>query len=316
MGTVGSLARGRRNARGVAALTGLLLLWAGYAFSQAPAPREVKLEIASTADWTPTGIELGPEDALTIDAEPAQTPGGGAMSADGFHGFDSERNTTGNFDGLPAPDLPLAALIGRVGSGPIFQVGTHYQAKASKPGPLNLRWNLDPRWRPTPEMVGREIFFLVTIRHEPAVRDPDPDDHPDPDPGPGNQSPTITTATDGNLVEEHPPKTDVALAPPKKANPKIPSPPPKGKRPPGTAWLLPGLALLLVAAAAAGVIVQRVSRARTVKRTRALLGVSPSLELAEDSGAGDDLPAEGPAASLRARIDPGLAHMEEGSEDG
>jgi hypothetical protein len=309
MGSVGPLARGWRSALGVGALTGFLLLWAGLAFAQDAAPREVKLEIRSTADWTPTGIELGPGDALTIDAEPAAFPGGGTVSADGFHGFDNERHTTGNFDGLPAPDLPLAALIGRVGAGPIFQVGAHYQAKASEPGPLNLRWNLNLRWKPTPEMVGGEgMFFRVAIRHEPAAPVPDPD--PDPDDDSGNESTVNTASTDGNVIVEDRP------APPRKGKATIPRPVASGKRSSGTPWLLPGLATLLLAAGAGGLSLQRMSRARTVKRTRALLALSPSLDLGEGACRGGSLPAEGPAASLRARLEEGAARCVEGGEDG
>jgi hypothetical protein len=75
-----------------------------------------------------------------------------------------------------------------------------------------------------------------------------------------------------------------------------------------------GLAVLLLSAAA--IALQRRSRARAVERTRALLGLSPSLDLAEGKCGGDDLPAEGPAATLRARLEPGVAHFEEGSGDG
>lgn len=47
-----------------------------------------------------------------------------------------------------------------------------------------------------------------------------------------------------------------------------------------------------------------------------MVGLSPSLDLAQGHCDVDDLPAEGPAASLRARLEEGAAYMEEGDEHG
>jgi hypothetical protein len=75
-----------------------------------------------------------------------------------------------------------------------------------------------------------------------------------------------------------------------------------------------GAALLVLAAAALSV--QRLRRRQTLKRTRALLSLSPSLDLGEGACRGGSLPADGPAASLRARLEEGAIRSVEGGEDG
>lgn len=289
-----------------AGVAAALLGWSAIVAGQAREPREVKLEILASAEWTPAGIDVQPDDSLDIEAEPAGTAGGAAIPPDGIP-VSPTHIPTGRPEDLPAPDLPFSALIGRIGSGPIFLVGAHYQVKATSAGPLHLRWN-----RRLVRSHGVGPYFLVTVRHEPApVEDIDDDDD-----GTGNDVATNLVETDGNVVEDRPVETVVASPRPRRDEPAVQRPPARGEESSGTAWLVPGLVLLLLAAVAAGLTLRRVSRARTVERTRALLGVSPSLDLSEGSCRGDDLPAEGPAASLRARLEPGAAHMEEGSEHG
>jgi hypothetical protein len=75
-----------------------------------------------------------------------------------------------------------------------------------------------------------------------------------------------------------------------------------------------GAALLVLAAAA--VSMQRWRRRRTLKRTRSLLALSPSLDLGEGACRGGSLPADGPAASLRARLEEGAMLCSEGGGDG
>jgi hypothetical protein len=77
-----------------------------------------------------------------------------------------------------------------------------------------------------------------------------------------------------------------------------------------------GVAALLLALAAAGVGVQRWRRRKLVKRTRSLLALSPKLDLGEGACRGGSLPADGPAASLRARLEEGAIRCVEGGEDG
>jgi hypothetical protein len=65
------------------------------------------------------------------------------------------------------------------------------------------------------------------------------------------------------------------------------------------------LAAVLLALVAGGVGMQRWRHRRLVDRTRARLSVSPSLDLGEGECRGGGRPAEGPAASLRARLEEG-----------
>jgi len=77
-----------------------------------------------------------------------------------------------------------------------------------------------------------------------------------------------------------------------------------------------GIAALLLALAAAGIGVQRWRHRKLVERTRSLLALSPSLDLGEGACRGGSLPADGPAASLRARLEEGAIRSFGGGEDG
>ncbi|HYJ83210.1 MAG TPA: hypothetical protein VEW26_10260, partial [Allosphingosinicella sp.] len=133
----------------------------------------------------------------------------------------------------------------------------------------------------------------------------------------GNAISTNIVVADGNVIVEDRPPPPVVVSPAPRRDNAASRLAPAAEQPWATAALLSGLALiLLLAALALALTLRRMGRARTVKRTRAMLGVSPSLDLAEGRCEGDDLSAEGPAASLRTRLDPGAAHMEEGDEHG
>jgi hypothetical protein len=77
-----------------------------------------------------------------------------------------------------------------------------------------------------------------------------------------------------------------------------------------------GLAALLLVLAAAAIAVQRARRRKLVNRTRSLLALSPSLDLGDGACRGGSLPADGPAASLRSRLEEGAMRCGEGGEDG
>lgn len=310
MGILGPLAgrwrRGRARSAVRAALAIALLCWAAPASAQAPGPREVELDIVAGEDWAATGIDVRPGDSLSMEAGEA-TLSGDPMSPDGLADISS--------DNVIEPKLPYAALIGRIGGGPVFLVGARYEDKMTAAGPLQLRWNLR-LLHSDPTHASLPAVYVVYVRHTP-VRPPDPKEDK------GNP-----TATDPDSSEENVP---VAKAPVEAV--VQPRAPPRRSRAPGMAqrdgpsgpapslfsaagsWLL-GLAILLLAAGAGGLALRRGARARRVERTRATLGVSPSLDLAEGRCGDDDLPAEGPAASLRARLDEGIAHEREGSGHG
>jgi hypothetical protein len=310
MGILGPLAgqwwsRVRARSAVRAGLAIAALGWAAIVSAQTAAPREVKLEIAASLDWASTGIAVGPGDTIVIEAGPAQVAGGAVVSPDGVSGPGAIVENV-SVEGRPAPDLPYAALIGRIGGGPAFFVGSHYRVEARDTGPLELRWNF-----PEASWLGEAPFFPIVLRHGPVIVITGDDL--------GNRSATDGIATGASVIPENRPVETVA-APPRRRVAKA-EPTPVVEAPKMMAWLLPGLALLLLLLllipAGTGVAVQRAGRARTVARTRALLALSPALDLAEgEAGAADDLPADGPAASLRARLDPGTARMTEGGVDG
>jgi hypothetical protein len=304
MGILGLPARTWLGARSAvrAALAIALLCWAALAFaqnSQDSGTRSIGLDILAGENWTPTGIEVRPEDTLSIWATDALTPKG-PISPDGMP------DSTG--DNVVDSNLPHAALIGRIGEGPTFLVGKYFEKKMDATGPLRLRWNL----LKGPYANSAPWVFAVELVHKPApVRDPDD--------GNGDKIAKETDSIADNVsVAKSPIQTPV---PPRrsgatgKARRKPPPAPAPSSFPAVGSWAL-WLLILLAAAGAAGFAVQRGARARTVKRTRAMLGVAPSLDLAEGRCGGDDLPAEGPAASLQARLDPGAARMEEESGHG
>ncbi|HEU0100126.1 MAG TPA: hypothetical protein VFQ67_15305 [Allosphingosinicella sp.] len=315
-----------------------------------PGPREAKVRLGWSPEWTETGITLAPGETLTIrvrrirgsanDRPPKETIDPATGTA--VQRPEREREKDSIADRL----LKAGArqmIVGRIGEGGPFVVGREYEKVVRTGGDLSLRWNV-PR-----EMAAAERGFEVAIRVDPApvvekepddpdtgnsivvdpVRnstlpvDPDPYDHPpvengsaigtDPDPGNAAQP-------EQNLVV--PPDPETAVTPRREAT-KIrraesvtPDGPETGLSAAQMALVGGGVAALLLALAAAGVGVQRWRRRKLVNRTRSLLALSPSLDLGEGACRAGSLPAEGPAASLRARLEEGAIRSVEGGEDG
>ncbi|HEX8261785.1 MAG TPA: hypothetical protein VF547_02810 [Allosphingosinicella sp.] len=275
--------------------------WAALAPAQDAVPREVDLEIIAGEDWAATGIEVRPGDRISIEAGEAPSPHG-PKSPDGEPDPVAEN--------VLEPRLPYAALIGRIGEGESFFVGARYKGRMSAAGPLRLRWNLIRR----PIARFAEVF-PTKVRHRPG-RKVDKDRTDSADKKGGDKAPVDKAPVDEARVDEAP------------VEPVVEAPPPVAATPPATAKPVPAravqprpaaassrwpwwLALGVAGAGAAGLALQRTGRARRVRRTRALLGLTPSLDLADGRCRGDDLALEGPSASLRARLEPGIAHMEE-----
>jgi hypothetical protein len=287
-----------------------LLASGGPATAQQPSG-QTHVEISSSAGWTGTGVRVEPDDTLAIRASSRSEQ----LPPSGYSG-----RTLPN---SPAPELPPAALIGRIGDGPPFLVGSGFKERMETGGPLELRWNMAP----TPPTIGAAVF-TVDISRIPAPPPQDVDE--------GNVQATVgnETAAEGNLQvgqgntvvgNSVDPLGDLG-------NDNWPvRPEPEGAETNGEAdfgpyadeepslltpalWSVGGVGLLLVAAGA-GLSLQQNRQSRRIERTRGLLSVSPSLDPGEGDCRGGDLPADGPAARFAARLEMGAIRWK-GGEDG
>ena len=104
------------------------------------APQSWKVTVSAKQHWPKTGVEVQTGQIVSITYLNGTWgmwggPEGVKRQADGT-GFEDEYR-----DKAPFPDAPLGALIGRVGSGPLFFVGNHLTFIAGEDGPLALQVN-------------------------------------------------------------------------------------------------------------------------------------------------------------------------------
>jgi hypothetical protein len=224
----------------------------------------LELRMLSGTGWTDSGVHVEPGDGLSIEADPGQGPDG----PEGVAGVVEK--------GMPAPRLPHAALIGRIGNGPAFLVGARYRGRARAAGALRLRWNVAPG---SPYCDGE--YFLVAIDHEPAAvppkprppynppkpyrpdpQTPDPPTPNPPSPTPPTPTPPVPTPPSPDPPSPTPPTPDPPSPNPPSPNPPSPytpepSPPTPVPERPGDwrlllwsagPWLLIGLCSLLLVA--------------------------------------------------------------------
>jgi hypothetical protein len=242
-------------------------------------------------------------------------------------------------------------ILGRLGEGKPFVVGRNFKKEMKAGGPLSLRWNV-PR---EAARAAQGFSVAIRVEPGIPKGDDDGDgDGEEGNPiltnsgGTGGSSGNLTNTNTGsptnNAVEVGDNEVDVEPANLQgnvveaeeniaAVDPVLPgSPEDRATVDPNrnvsaenpetslsmaqTAVIAAALAAVLLALAAAGIGVQRWRRRRLVSRTRALLSVSPSLDLGEGESRGGGRPAEGPAASLRARLEEGAVHMAGGGKDG
>jgi hypothetical protein len=277
-----------------------LIAWPTAPGAQSQPSRDARVQVAWTKDWTATDIVVEKGETLSISIEVVET-----------------RQNPANGESPELVQAQLAAdgllyrIVGRIGDGPAFPVGRKFSQVATSGGPLSLRWDAPPE-------VGWTVkSFSIAVRVEP----PSPPPPPDPDPDLENdQDAEGNLVADGNEASDRPIESGNEVAVKRTPGRAAETPVAATRREePARPWysqslVFGGAALLLLLAAAASL--PRWRRRRTLNRTRALLSLSPSLDLAEGACRGGSLPAEGPAASLRARLEPGAARMEEGGEHG
>ncbi len=349
MGTVGPSAKDWIGAAGAVLLL-VSLACPGPLYAQ-PAPREANVRLGWRTGWTETGITVAPGDTVTIRV---RTIAGSAIDRPQEPAANPATGRTANVpqreqrEPVSLPDILLKAavrqvIVGRVGEGAPFVVGRRYREKMRAGGGLSVRWNV-PR-----EMAAAGPGFDVAIRVEPA---PPPDKKPDsPDPpDPIREEPIRNTIVpaDPVPVDDSPVENEAVVEPPadegnssqpeqnfvSPAGPEVPAAPAKeatedegeeavtaddpetGLSAAQLALIGGGIAVLLLVLAAAGIGVQRWRHRKLVERTRSLLALSPRLDLGEGACRGGSLPADGPAASLRARLEEGAIRSVEGGEDG
>lgn len=346
MKTLGRLGRGWRVAAGATLLL-VLLAWQLPLLSQTRQPRETRIQLSWQPGWTPAGISVERGDTLSIRA---RTIKGAAEEAQPV----CERNPATGVPGrcreverregtLPDAILDFAArqaIFGRVGEGKPFAVGRNFKKVMRAGGPLSLRWNV-------PREAARAPGFDVIIKVEPGI-DGGGEGNLVVTNGSGTGGEVLNNthsdlptnnmaeiANNGAGVEPANLQENVAGA---EENIAAPAVDPIGPGPPEdktsdvdsnvsaadtetslsvaqTVLLAALLAAVLLALVGAGLGAQRWRRRRLVDRTRARLGVAPSLDLGEGDCRGGGRPAGGPAASLRARLEEGALHSG-GGRDG
>jgi hypothetical protein len=354
MATLGRLARGWRRPAG-ALLILAAFASAGAIQSQPRQPREARVQLSWQPGWTPTGIEVESGDTLSIRvrtirgaaSEPQQVCERNPATGAPPHCRHADPKAKAVADAL----LDFAArqvILGRLGEGKPFVVGRNFKKVMKAGGDLSLRWEV-PR-----EAARAAQGFNVVIRVEPGTAKGDgggDEGYNSLTNGGGNEAspvnlidtnlgfPTNNVVEVGNNgvdaeptnlqsnVQEAEENTAAAVGP-------IPPQPPEdgasvdpNKNVSAAdfetrlskaqlAILAAALAAVLLALVAAGVGVQRWRQRRLVNRTRSLLSVSPSLDLGEGACRGGARPAEGPAASLRARLEEGGLHKSGGMRRG
>jgi len=204
----------------------------------------------------------------------------------------------------------------RVESPPPSEKKTDEPKPTTPPNPANPAKPANPIPNPT-NPVAPEPTRDATSPTDPVPEDPPVENKSvvDPDAGQGNES-----LPEQNFVQAADP--EISGVPAKEATeaeglePVTADGPETGLSGAQMTLIGGGAAALLLALAAAGVAVQRWRRRNLVNRTRSLLALSPKLDLGEGACRGASLAAEGPAASLRARLEEGAIRCVEGGEDG
>lgn len=350
MATVGLLAKGWHRPGG-AILILAVLAWPGAIDSQTRQPSEARVQLSWQEGWTPAGISVESGDTLSIRVRTIKSAAGDAQPVcerNPATGVPERCREVERKQGtLPDALLNFATrqvILGRLGEGKSFVVGRNFKKVMKDGGPLSLRWNVSR------EAAARSAQgFNVVIRVEPGTPKGDGGGEEGNlvltnGVGTGGSSGDLNASTN-NMTEVDDNEVDVAPANLQgnvlesdeniaaAADPVLLGPPedraivdPNRNVSAGdpetslsmaqTAILAAVLAAVLLALVAAGVGIQRWRRRRLVDRTRALLSVSPSLDLGEGACRGGERPAEGPAASLRARLEEGAVHRAGGREDG
>jgi hypothetical protein len=95
------------------------------------------LTVSSQQQWTPTGISVRTGDFVTFSSSGEVRIGGEGNPTAGPNGV----NTGARAPDAPVPTAPAGALIGRVGNGTAFAIGTQNRVQMPDSGQLFLGVN-------------------------------------------------------------------------------------------------------------------------------------------------------------------------------
>jgi hypothetical protein len=113
------------------------------------------VRVNANQQWTNTGINVRAGDLISFNASGRINFGQGATQTAGPEGNDSLKRAT-----YPAAGMPVGELIGRVGNGPVFPIGSGTQPiRMGANGPLMLGVNDD-------EIGDNSGFFSVVITRQ------------------------------------------------------------------------------------------------------------------------------------------------------
>src|SRR6185369_963191 len=143
-------------------LLAVLIFW----LSAHAAPAQTNIDIVLTQTWTPTGISVATGEGLTIHASGIMNwyTGTCPSCTSDPNGVAWAQCAT-SAPGVVAPGLNCWSLIGRIGGGPPFQVGTSLTLAASASGELELGVNDDFYYDNTGSWV-------ATVTHGFAIASP------------------------------------------------------------------------------------------------------------------------------------------------
>jgi len=298
---------------------------AGAPAAQAPAQQQAAQAASHSAtvaltggqQWVPTNIVVAQGDRLVLRARGMQINDNVTLNPDGMPPR-YNRN-----DDLPLPEAPYTAVIGRIGGGSPFLVGSAYDGSAPASGMLELGLNvlMGEDWSglmsETWSGGRRPMLFEATVEHVPQTPPAEP---------PGEATNTVDdpavnlVESQGNSVAEANANTAAEAVP----DEALPPAGYRGESAPNQSWLMPLLigAGGMLALVLAGLLVKSLLRPRLepappyepgpATAPPPQVDIHPSLDRADGVVAGDEIGLAGPEIRLRAVLEPGATIFEGG----
>jgi hypothetical protein len=264
------------------------------------ASHSATVALTGTQQWVPSNIVVAQGDRLVLRAR-------------GMQFYNAPLNPAGmppryeRHNELPLPEAPYMAVVGRIGGGPPFLVGSAYDGSAAASGMLELGLNvrMGEDWSGLMSDIWaggrRPALFEVTVEHVPQAP-------------PAEPQPEATNTLEENAV--NPPENQVtgtdegaaANVVDNSRNEAAPAGDSGGG--PDRSWLVPLLigAGGMLALVLAGLVLKRLLWSTPTP----LVTIHPSLDLGEGKVSGNEITLAGPEIRLRAALVPGVTMFESG----